>query len=392
MRVWRKRVALALVTWLLLELTAFAGLVVLRRARGIAYKPLAASTLTVEHRALIEKLLADDTAYIIWSATLGWTHRPNGASALYRANAQGIRADREYAPVPAQGMTRIAAFGDSFTHGDDVANGATWAAVLERIIPRLEVLNFGVSAYGLDQAYLRWREVGRGFHPHVVLIGYLTEDILRHVNVYRPFHTPKTRFPLAKPRFQMRADMLVLEPNPVGGPEDYRALLVDPARGLHRFGMHDYYYQHRPHAAAWDRSAIVRMLKLVRYELLDALTAPVRNGMYNEASEAFAVTTRLFDRFVEDARAEHAMPLIVVFPTREDFRRRADGRASAYQALLGHFTRKGYVYVDVLDAFPECRSGCDLNAIIPAHFSVEGNRVIAEFLAGELRARGLAGR
>ena len=34
---------------------------------------------------------------------------------------------------------------------------------------RAEVLNFGVGAYGMDQAYLRWREQGKNFAPDIVI-------------------------------------------------------------------------------------------------------------------------------------------------------------------------------------------------------------------------------
>ena len=387
MRRWSLRLAFALGLWLLLELTAFAGLYALRVTRGITYDPLDTSRLSGKHRRELDHWVDDPGAYIAHSPTLGWTIRPRSVGRrLYRANGQGLRGDREYAPRPPEGTTRIAAFGDSFTHADEVANDATWTVALERSVSGIEVLNFGVSAFGLDQAYLRWREEGRSFHPHVVLIGYLTENIERNVNTFRPFYHRQTGTPLAKPRFTLGPGPgeLVLQPNPAPRIEDYQALLADPATVLRRFGAHDYHYQHQAHASPpWDRSRLVRLAKLARYELF-------RTDLYDERSEAFAVTTRLFDRFVRDVRATGATPLIVVFPLQPDLIRQIVGERRVHQSVLDFLTRRGYDHVDLLDAFAAtCRTGCNLDAIIRGHFTPAGNRVIGEHLAGALRARRL---
>jgi hypothetical protein len=52
------------------------------------------------------------------------------------------------------------------------------------------------------RAYLRYHQEGKRFRPHVVLIGFMSENIRRAVTVYRPFYQPESRAPLAKPRFR----------------------------------------------------------------------------------------------------------------------------------------------------------------------------------------------
>lgn len=391
-RPWQLRVALAIVTWLLVELVAFMGLRVLWATRRLKYSPLATSSLRGEQRDLLERLVAGESDYIAHTPTLGWTVKPHGVSESYRANAVGLRGDREYALVPTPDVTRIAAFGDSFTHGDDVGNHEVWTAMLEAAAPRIEVLNFGVPGYGLDQAFLRWREEGIGYRPTVVLIGYMSENIARDVNVYRPFYTAATRLPLAKPRFLASGESLLLLPNPAPSLGQYRELLDDPLAVLERFGEHDYYFAHSPHVSLVDISRVVRLVKLTLHELLDGPSGPLRHGVYNETSEAYLVTRLLFDRFVADVRASGAAPIIVVFPERDDFQKRARGDPITYGALLRYFADRRYDYVDTLEAFPDCRAGCQLDAIIAAHFSPAGNRVIADYLANALRQRGLIGR
>jgi hypothetical protein len=383
MRTWKLRIALTLIAWMGAELTALVGLRLLQHVTGpTAVLPV--TTLAPRQRETLERLLAGDAKYDMYSPALGWTIRPGGATALYHANSQGLRATRNYALHPSTDTLRIAAFGDSFTHGDDVPDTATWETTIEHELPNTEVLNFGVGGYGMDQEYLRWHLEGRKFEPQVVLIGYLTENINRQVNSFRPFYAPSTGIPLAKPRFELASDTLRLESNPFRHLEDYRALLDDPSHTISKLGEHDYFYHHRAHASPLNISPLFRLANIVYAQVRTFRDRPIRNGVYNEESEAFAVTTRLFDRFVAEVRAQHATPLIIVFPTQQDFARMAEGKPRGHQALLDYFTRKGYAYVDVLDAFPECRIRCDLRALIPGHFSATGNHVIGEYIARKL--------
>lgn len=385
---WLLRVVLLATAWALLELASFGGLLVLQVARGVTYDPLPPG-LSTNHRAILDRLLAGRTDYNDYSAVLGWSIKPGGASPpLYRANRRGIRGDREYADAPAPDTLRVSTFGDSFTHGDGVANADTWQATLERALPASEVLNFGVGGFGLDQALLRYREEGAAYRADIVLVGYLTENINRHVNVYRPFYSPRTFQPLTKPRFAVEGAGLHLLPNPLQPLAAYRALLARPDTLLPLLGRHDYYYRSREWASRWDLSPTVRLLKVARRMLLQRVDAPTVAGTYNVRSEAFAVTTRIFDEFVRDVQARGARPLIVIFPTRDDLARARGGGVRAYQPLLDTLRAHGHDVVDLLEAFPECRTGCDLQRIAPGHYTPAANRTVGEFLAAALRARG----
>ena len=101
---------------------------------------------------------------------------------LFRANAGGFRANRNYALEPSYGITRIATFGNSFTHCTRVSNENTWQNFMEAFCPRLEVINFEVAAYGTNQTYLRFRRDRIKYQPHIVLIGLMLENINRNVS------------------------------------------------------------------------------------------------------------------------------------------------------------------------------------------------------------------
>src|SRR4030095_12715946 len=78
-------------------------------------------------RAWIERTAR--SSYVAPDPELGWSIVPNGRTleGRYEANAQGARARRDvvYAAEPPAGMHRLVAIGDSFTHGDGVANDET---------------------------------------------------------------------------------------------------------------------------------------------------------------------------------------------------------------------------------------------------------------------------
>jgi hypothetical protein len=146
-------------------------------------------------RAGLERVAAGDT-YIAFDERLGWTVARSlereTHSATYRSNGAGMRGDREYELTPPRSGLRLAAFGDSFTHCDDVENRECWTAQLEEQVPGLEVLNFGVSGYAPDQAWLRYQLEGQQYQPCAVLIGFMVENVHRVVNRFRPFYQPET--------------------------------------------------------------------------------------------------------------------------------------------------------------------------------------------------------
>ena len=194
-------------------------------------------------------------------------HKKNGTKKLYRANSSGIRGDKEYTLVPPPGVRRILTFGDSYTHCDGVLNHETWQAIMESYDSNMEVINFGVGGYGTDQAYLRYLEEGRQYQSHIVLIGFMTENIKRNVNRYRPFYFPPTSMPLAKPRFIIKNGKLSLIPNPMQRLDDYRMLLLHTPEVLSEAGINDYYYQSHYKSNIYDWSPAVRITKIFLKEI-----------------------------------------------------------------------------------------------------------------------------
>lgn len=366
------------------EATSWAGLWLLARFRGLEYAPVT-TTLLPKHEESLRRLLAGETGLFVFDPVLGWKPR-RGVEGRYTVNSQGIRARYEVAEEP--GKLRIATFGDSFTFGADVEDEATFQEQLMELTPDLEVLNFGVPGYGLGQAYLRYREAGKRFRPRIVLIGFLTENLRRVVNVYRPFYFHKTRLPLTKPRFALEDGGLVLVENPMRELAGYRALLEDTEATLARLGRHDFFYRSRLRPGPFDVLPSVRLAKLLRQELLPPEQI-VEKGYYNRRSEAFRVTLKIFESFYREVEDDGAVPVIVIFPDSRDLARYRKDGTRQYRPLLEALDELGLRRIDAMDAFAELAPKRKVKDLVRIHYTRAGNGYVAEWILHELRDRGL---
>jgi hypothetical protein len=371
------------------EAGSWAALRLLER-RGLAYEPVRVDELKPVHRQILEDLLAGRPGLLQHDADLGWSPRPGFRSERYAVNNAGVRADRDHSPGPEADRLRLAAFGDSFTFGMDVADAFAYPEQLARLDPALEVWNFGVPGYGLDQALLRYEKEGRKRRPRVVVIGFMSENVFRVVSVFRPFYLASSELPLAKPRFVPRDGGLSLIPNPLPRLEDYRNLLERPREVLERLGQHDLHFRTRMHAGPLDALATVRLAKLARETLLPP-TEVVRKGAYNVEGEAFQVTVRLFASFYRTVTQDGAEPVILLFPDRSDIERHRRDGTTQYRPLLEFLEAGGYRFVDAMDALKTRGAVHAVSELAPSHYSPLGNRLVAEHLLERLRGYGLLG-
>lgn len=273
------------------------------------------------------------TSFLAYDPELGWSPRPGARSAdgLSRVDAGGIRTDRDIPVERAAPGLRVALFGDSFTFGDEVGQEQTWGAALERRLAdrgvAVEVLNFGVNAYGMDQAYLRWRRDGRRYRPDVVVFGFQGEDVLRNVNVFRPLYFERSEVPLSKPRFVERGGALVLLNVPTIPPAElpraFAALEAEPLFAYERFGA--------PFAGRWWLHVKVAAL------LAPALAS---TDPWHLDAETRSLASRIVAAFAEDVASASAAFLVVDLPRREDLATLRRGGALWYGDVFGDLARR----------------------------------------------------
>lgn len=107
--------------------------------------------------------------------------RPGARDGAHRISSAGLRDDESPLAKP-PGTFRIAAIGDSLTHGSGGPRESSYPQQLESLFAEradgthVEVLNFGVPGYNIGQIVARLRLRALPFAPDAILYGYVLND------------------------------------------------------------------------------------------------------------------------------------------------------------------------------------------------------------------------
>ena len=335
-----------------------------------------------------------ETSYTHYDPDLGWAVRPNSQSAngLYYSNSAGVRTSstRQETPLkPLPGTLRIAIFGDSFTHGDDVPYKESWGAVLEKIMNvkghRVEVINLGGQGYAIDQAFLRWRKHGKPLHPHLVIFGFQNSNIKRSMNLIRLLYSPDTGVIFSKPRFILRNDKLQLINVPTASPEDLLSIFKNFQNW--EFKDHEFFFQKANYEDSplyWSRLASFIITGVsVKF-------SPRRKGydFFARDSMSRKVVWRIIQEFKREVEENGGRFMIVHLPTKKPIKRLRNGRELKYQDLLEEL-QTTYELIDPSPEFirqADVSSPDDLFSDRSSHYSKVGNQIVAEAIANALLA------
>ena len=294
---------------------------------------------------------------------------------IYASSAEGIRSAR--AGVSFGGPTRrrrIALVGDSFTFGLEVRFDETWGNQLERALGGdYQVLNFGVDAYGVDQAVMRYRRDVTPWHPELVILGVISDDLRRTMCVYGFLCFVGFETPFPKPRFVVGDRGLTQLNAPLPSPD---SLLGRPSITQLPFIADDGSYdpvewETHPYQASYA----VRLL-LTRFRRWATLAPAVSDSALRR------VNGDLFKEFVRMARANGSIPLILNFPSRTELLRDRPSRNLAEDVLL----HAGVPYIDMT---PCVRRVPPAERLVRLHYSARTNAAVAACLYDEIRARKL---
>ncbi|MCB1182897.1 SGNH/GDSL hydrolase family protein [bacterium] len=339
---------------------------------------------------LAAELAGSSDSFVMADPHLGWVPRPHGRSAdgLYAYNAQGIRSPREeFPPTPPPGVLRIALFGDSFTHGDDVVYAESWGAQLEAGLVAAgqpaEVLNFGVGGYGLDQALLRFSKTGKGFAPDVVVLGFQPENLKRDLNLLRPLYEPRTRLPFAKPRFVLADGGISLINVPVPGPDEVPGILAD----LENWPLLPYegFYDPADYGRAWwQHSRLLATIAEFRRGYDDPWA--IRRSVFRPTGEEPQLGWAIIQALAGEARQAGADFVIVHLPTVQDLYMGRQLGKLPYQRFLDALDRD-YPVAHPEQALTAAIEAENTAAVYKGHFNARGNRIVAEALQAVLLAR-----
>ena len=329
-------------------------------------------------RDLLDSYISSSTSYIKYDPLLGWVQRSNSSSTngLYRSNSDGIRSDREYSRTPASGVIRIALFGDSYTHSSDVEFQHSWGNILQESLNErgwnVEVLNFGVGGYGMDQAYLRWLTQGKHFNPHIVIFGFRAPDALRNVNVLRSIYSPGTEVPFSKPRFVIDGEQLRIVNSPTIPLEELHDVLANFSE--HEISRYEYFFDDSYHQHWWQASKLLSVAYhfLTPRESFRPSKRRMNESAYRLDGEIGQLAIAIVDSFAKDVEATGAKFMMVNLPARRDINRLFNGESFVYSDLLSKLDDK-YVVSRIENAVSR-----DELKHFSGHYSPKGNRIAAK--------------
>ncbi|NOS78165.1 MAG: SGNH/GDSL hydrolase family protein [Nitrospira sp.] len=254
--------------------------------------------------------------YVVPDEDLGWTLGSGRSSqnGLYFIGNQGIRTARagevlNTKPRPC----RIALVGDSFTFGESVAFEDTWGSALESALQgHCQVLNFGVPGYGVDQMYLRYLRDVRPWHPDIVILAFISDDVARTMSVYSFLTFPDAEMPFSKPRFVFRNGGVQIINRPLVTARE--VFSVAAIRELPFIAL-DRKYE----PMEWDQPRWDLLSHSYLFRLLTSLY-PVHKLERPETSmaETVKINGALFLKFQQAVIADGGKPFIVHLPSESD--------------------------------------------------------------------------
>ncbi|HPG00255.1 MAG TPA: hypothetical protein PLE77_09295 [Kiritimatiellia bacterium] len=373
MKSWltKYRMHLALLVFVVAVITlmvaSFHRFIVKRRQIGLALGSFEERILAIPDFEL------QHFASTIYDPDTGWDTRPlfswslkNSRGKDWRFSIDAIGSRTNSHP----GEALISSYGDSFTFCDEVNDDQTWQRQLSDLV-NAKVLNFGRMGYGTDQALLRLeKNLRNGIHTKIVVLAFMTEDINRIINLYRPFLTKAPTDTLYfKPAFVQSATAAYTLVNPLPEPPDSRDDLL---RALAVARQHDYWWN----ATQGDMIAL-------------RTTA----GMPWNNPAVLSTLEFLIERFVGLSRENDFTPVLLLIPYPSELEFHAAGTTGYYGSFVNslnqEYSHGPLIIVDMMkQPFEETKFNMIPYPEGPSHASEYGNRVIANAIYSALKASG----
>lgn len=311
--------------------------------------------------------------FVRYDSDLGWVNIP-GSSGEFRPytdvpavpvtiNRFGYRGEA-VATKEGTGRNRLLLLGDSNTFGYGIREGERFSDLLGRALPATEVVNLGVFGYGTDQEAILLEREGLGYAPRTVVLALSAGDLSDNMS--------SVNTGSAKPFFRLNAGQLELYNTPV----PRKSPLLPSAAAGSRLKQMLYHNVHLYRLLVYRNMALHRFAT----DTVAEMTVP----------EGLQVTGALIRGMQALCRENRVKFLVMLIPHGIWL----DGvKAGYFPALQGMLARDGIAFLDTTPALSAAaaRGGQVFFAKDPVHLSPEGNRVVAEILAGYLRNQPDAG-
>jgi hypothetical protein len=314
------------------------------------------------------------------SETLGWDNpagqtlqRPNctGVGITYTYDQDRLRVHRA---TSARNAVVLVA-GDSYTHGDEVADSETFPASLERIL-QVPVANFGVEGYGPEQALLKLEGlIDRFPQTRVVILAIMYDDFSRMVNSYRPVYFPNTGILFGLKPYVLNGEFHGL----IGGNpfHDFPSMLAAANVGFDT----DFWRRARarfPYSAAVAEEVFLPSFYLM---LLGNAGRWIGRPQFEAIFRLRSVRTSLravYDRFARMAQSRNLRAVVALIP--QDGRDRTSGLVAIATATEQQRARISFINVGRDFEWSSFHPGCHPSPAGYHMIAADVARVVAPFL------------
>lgn len=296
---------------------------------------------------------------------------------------------------PETGTARVSLYGNSFTYGTDVDDENAWGNVLSKYLG-YRVANYGVSGYGPDQAYLRFKK-NIGDESDTIILGFAGTDINRIVNQDRRLiaHQYGGFRIRMKPRFILTSDNKLSHiPIPFITRENYSDYIKHPRKYLkHEWslpGSNDGGVVFEfPFTVSVGRAILKKKLR----NYLSGKPSWIDLFDEDHESNALPLLVKIFQAFDKTVTERGKRPLIIIIPSITHLKYQLANNQSPVYSLLERLTEEKISYLDLTNKILKQMKNRDLCEIFAykrmiggcgGHYNREGNKIITEIIIEHL--------
>ncbi|MAF95441.1 MAG: hypothetical protein CMM60_06775 [Rhodospirillaceae bacterium] len=204
---------------------------------------------------------------------------------------------------------------------------------------RFVIYNGGVSAYGTDQAYLRYTKRFDDIKPEMSFLGYATTDLIRNLSIQRMLlmgHSDEYLF--LKPRFVLKSNQLELISPPETNFENLTDVLKSPET-KRLLKQYDPFFE--------KCSILKQLIAITIRQCGFNIKIPLR--IKKLRAEALRIVFGIIKKFIEFSRQRKTDGIILFLP----IFRGAYKTGNDFDTLIHMLDRHGYPYVDLRNVFSD---------------------------------------
>ena len=298
-------------------------------------------------------------------------------------------------PDPHEHSPLVSLYGDSFTWASQVEADQAWGNHLARRLGQ-RVNNFGVGGYGSDQSFLRFLH-NDGDHAPIVILGHLSENILRNLNQLRDLLSYSGGIGF-KPRFILDSESKIqLIPLPNLSKAEYLKCSRSPGEYL----RYEEFLPEQPSGPMILRFPFTWSVlrSLGHYHVRAKLWGKPRHMQFYRAdhpAQGTLITAKILERFCDEARSRNRTLVVLLIPTGLDLEYNKDHQVWPYQPLADKLATRQLPFLDAGPHLIRKIGDAPITDYFVGdtshHLNPAGNRLLDEIVYEYLLSRELVGR